>query len=72
MPISDWNFNFNTKKDRYIKEIQEKERRSFRKTFGRKHADKLTYRLKINKEIDEYTVIHSDKRKQRHKFYRHI
>lgn len=60
----------------YIKEIQEKKRRSFRKTFGRKRTDKLTYRLKINKEIEEYTAIHlaihSDKKKQRHKFYRHM
>lgn len=72
MHIRDWNFNFNTKKDRYIKEIQKKERRSFRKTFGQKRTDKLTFRLKINKEGDIYTAIHSDKRKQRHKFYRHV
>lgn len=55
-----------------IEEIQKKERKIIRKILGPKITDGETYRLRSNKEIEEYTDIHGDMRKRRLKFYGHI
>ena len=54
------------------KSKRKKERKIPRKILGPKHTDEHTYRLRSNKEIEEYTDIHSDMRKRRLKFYGHI
>lgn len=53
-------------------DLQKRERKIFMEILGTKQTDDHTYRLRSNKEIVEYTNIHSDMRKRRFKFYGHI
>lgn len=55
-----------------IERIQRSERKIIRKILGPTNTDKQNYRHRSNKEIEEYTNMHSDMRKRRLKFYGHI
>ena len=55
-----------------IEQMQKGERKIVRKILGPISTDKQTFKLRSNKEVEEYTNIHSDMRKRRLKFYGHI
>lgn len=55
-----------------VDKIQKGERKIVRKILGPIHTEQHDYRLRSNKEIEEYTDIHSDMRKRRLKFFGHI
>lgn len=55
-----------------LDKIQKRERKIVRKILGPITIDRQTYRLRSNKEVEQYTDLHSDIKKRRLKFFGHI
>ena len=55
-----------------LDQIQKRERKIVRKILGPLKNEQHTFKLRSNKEVEEYTDIHSDIKKRRLKFYGHI